>query len=311
MTKKVQIMPETIRIALLEYPGAQRSALLGMEDMFALASRLADDGTRFEALVEPAPGPAARVVILPPALGLGTGFSVPEPLKQALRAAHAAGVLTASVCAGSLVLADCGLLDHRPATTHWALEAGFRARFPEVALDPARMVIDDGDIVTAGGLLAWADLVLHLVGRLHSPALRSALAHHCLVDPAGRAQSHYARFLPRFDHGDDRVRAVQHWLAGRLGQAVSVDAMAAEAGMAPRSFVRHFKAATGQAPGAYLQLLRLARAQDRLETSRAPVAEIAWEVGYDDVSAFRRAFQARTGLAPGAYRQRFRAGAAA
>ncbi|MEJ2030100.1 MAG: helix-turn-helix domain-containing protein [Maritimibacter sp.] len=312
MTKKVLIMPNSLRIALIDYPGAQQAALLGMADMFAFASRFAADGTAFVTSIHASPGDVgqADVLILPPALGVSDELAGDDGFRDALLGLRATGTLITSVCAGSLLLADCGLLDGRPATTHWAMAEGFRARFPRVALDPARLIVDDGDIITAGGLMAWADLVLHLVGRLHSPELRNALAHYCLIDASGRAQSHYARFQPRLDHGNRRVLKVQHWLAGQLSAAVSIADMAREAGQSERSFVRHFRAATGHPPGEYLQLLRLARAQDRLEAGDDAVARIAWDVGYEDVSAFRRMFQARIGLTPGAYRRRFRSGQA-
>lgn len=310
MTEKMQNMPNSIDVTLIAYPGAQQSALLGMQDMFDLATRFAGDGLGFALRISeylPEPG-EADLVILPPALGLGGEIAAKDDFRAGMQALHDEGVLIASVCAGALLLADCGLLDDRPATTHWGLAEAFRGRFPKVQLDPARLIVDDGDIVTAGGLMAWADLVLHLVGRLQSPGLKSALAHHCLVDPAGREQSHYARFTPRYDHGNRRILKVQHWLAAHLAEPVTVKTMAEVAGMSPRSLARHFSIETGLPPGEYLQRLRLARAQDRLEISTEPVSEVAWSVGYEDVTAFRRMFQTHIGLTPGSYRRRFHAG---
>jgi transcriptional regulator GlxA family with amidase domain len=128
-----------------------------------------------------------------------------------------------------------------------------------------------------------------------------------LIDPAGREQRHYSRFAPRLNHGDEVILQVQHWLQAREARAITVGAMADRAGMEERTFLRRFKAATGQTPSEYSQLLRIGKARELLEFTRRPVDQIAWTVGYEDAGAFRKLFQRVTGLTPGEYRQRFSA----
>ncbi|MEZ5716041.1 MAG: DJ-1/PfpI family protein [Paracoccaceae bacterium] len=156
-------MPLTL-LALLAYPGHQQAALLGLQDLFTLAAGMsrAEGGPGIETrLLDPAalpPPDAADIAILPPNLSGARGAS-DHALHGWLRAAHGQGATLASVCAGAFWLGHAGLLGGRPVTTHWALEDEFRAAFPAADLQPEHILIDDHDIVTAGGLMAgptWA-----------------------------------------------------------------------------------------------------------------------------------------------------------
>lgn len=84
-----------------------------------------------------------------------------------------------------------------------------------------------------------------------------------------------------------------------------IAAMARNEKLGKRTFIRRFQRATGQAPGTYLQLLRVESARDLLERTTLGVDEIAWRVGYGDSGAFRRVFSKVMGLMPGEYRRRF------
>ncbi len=305
-----------IRLALVAYPGAQRSALEGLADLFALLPRLAREGEATPAVeirtVTEADRPVTPVdaFVFPPSLEPSQAH--PEhPLAEWAKAQHAAGALACSVCAGAFWLGHAGLLDNRPATTHWALEPAFRAAFPKVALHPEHILADDIDVITAGGLMAWLDLGLHLTGLWFGPDMVSRLARHLLVDPAGREQRHYSGFRPRRDHGDAAVLRAQRRMETGFAEPLGVAGLAAHAGLSERTFLRRFQAATGHSPAAYLQRLRVEKARGALERGGENTAEIAWSVGYRDSAAFSRAFKSVTGLSPGAYRARFRTGARA
>ncbi|PHQ62975.1 MAG: AraC family transcriptional regulator [Sphingobium sp.] len=220
---------------------------------------------------------------------------------------HGAGATLASNCGGAFLLAATGLLDGRPATTHWWFADQFRTRFPDVKLDCDRIVIDDGDLMTAGGLMAWTDLGLRLVDRLLGPTVMLDTGKFLLIDVAGREQKHFARFLPRMAHGDEPILKVQHWLAAREAKATSVRDMAAQAGLEERTFQRRFKSATGMTGIEYVQHLRVAKAREHLEFTRRTIDQIAWSVGYEDAAAFRKLFHRLIGLSPGDYRARFAA----
>ena len=228
-----------------------------------------------------------------------------SPLSDWLRRQHANGVVLAAVCGGVFHLARTGLLDGRKATTHWALSHQFAAQFPNVQTDTAHMVIDYGDVVTAGGVLAWADLGLRLTERLFGPTIMLETARYMLVDPPRREQRFYSDFNPMTHHGDEVILNLQQWLAAQPNSSVTVAELAQHARLESRTFLRRFVRATGMKPSEYQQRLRISRARELLEFSRTGIEVIASRVGYEDARAFRRVFQKIVGLTPSDYRRRF------
>lgn len=184
-----------------------------------------------------------------------------EPYARWLLDRHAQGATLAASCGGSFMIAATGLLAARPATTHWLFAERFRERFPDVRLEIDKIVIEDGDIITAGGLMAWTDLGLRIVDRLLGPSVMIETGKFLLIDPSGREQRHYSSFAPRLTHGDEPILKVQHWLQARAGRATSVTDMAGHAGLEERTFLRRFKAATGMKPIEYVQHLRVGKAR--------------------------------------------------
>lgn len=308
-----------VQIGVLEYPGAQSAAALGLIDLLTSAERVAaEGGARAPAITPqlvrvdpeggrpPKPSAPFSALILPPSLGDATALTRLEPLVSWLSDRHREGTVLASVCAGAFLLGSTGLLADRPATTHWALAAHFHALFPDVRLDTTKLIIDDGDVITAGGVMAWIDVGLLFVARHLGPSVVSATARRWLIDPGGREQRYYGSFTPVFTHGDDAVLRSQRLLHRSRDQKIDVAAMAKTARLTERTFLRRFTRATGHTPVAYLQLLRVERAREWLERSAQSFDEIAWKLGYADAGAFRRVFQRAVGLSPSEYRSRFR-----
>lgn len=306
------------RIGILAYPGAQLSAVHGLTDLFQVADRLrAERGDRSPGLEvqlyragEMPGGPEVPAVpltalVLPPSLGPQAPTDREGGLTAWVAARHREGTLLCSVCAGAFLLAETGLLAGRPATTHWAAAERFARRFPDVRLDTDRLLVDDGDILTAGGVMAWIDLGLRLIDRLLGPAVLLLTARYFLVDPGGREQRFYSTFSPHLTHGDAPILEVQRWLQARSAEKITVPEMAAEAGLGERTFLRRFQKATGLKPTQYLQHLRVGKARDLLEVSALSADEVAWRVGYEDPGAFRKVFHRVMGLSPGEYRRRF------
>lgn len=208
---------------------------------------------------------------------------------------------------GVFVAADSGVLDGRRVTTHWAFAAELRRRYSSLRVEPDRLVIDDGDIVTAGGVLAWADMGLTLVGRLLGRSVMCTTARFMLMDPPGREQRFYGDFTPPLRHGDESIVSIQHWLQANTTAACSVAALAERASLGSRTFLRRFVKATGMRPSEYQQRLRIARSRELLESTRQTVDQVAVASGYEDTRGFRRTFKRIVGLSPAEYRRRFHA----
>ncbi len=320
--------PKFVDIGILEYPGAQASSLHGLTDMFLVANRLcaeqgltsapilrvshwglSSDAEVTRGFISPDGAPKSLdVVILPPSLGDPVWAASRDPLLRFLKMQHNRGTVMTSVCAGAFLLAEAGLLDGRPATTHWSLAEELQARFPGIAVDGDKLVIEDGDIITAGGVMAWVELGLKIIERFVSPAIVLSVARFFLVDAAGREQRFYSAFAPKLAHGDAAILKLQHWLQRHAMKKITLPQMAEQAGLGERTFLRRFQHATGHNPTRYLQLLRLAKAREMLELTRRPIEQIAHRIGYEDPGAFAKLFQSQIGLTPSEYRKRFGVG---
>jgi transcriptional regulator GlxA family with amidase domain len=311
-------------IALVVYPHCQMSATYGLTDLFRLAgmaTKMVTDpetpvlrvthwqevGDTVACTYDSNPAGPHRIsyVIAPPSLTVPNDIPSIRLLAAWMTRNHDAGAILCSVCAGAFVLAETGLLAGREVTTHWAFADALQSRFPDLKVDADRLIIDGGDILTAGGFLAWTDLGLSLVQRLLGASAMLKTARFLLIDPPRHAQRPYSNFIPRLDHGDAAIRRVQQWLHGHATAEWSVATLARRAELEERTFLRRFKAATGLSPGEYGQQIRIARAREALELTRQSVEQIAWHVGYGDPSAFRKLFSRITGLSPAEYRRRF------
>lgn len=167
------------------------------------------------------------------------------------------------------------------------------------------MLLTDPDLVTAGGVMSWMDLGLHLIGRYVPPTVVQALGRFLLVDTGARQQSYYRSFIPVLDHNDRAILHVQHHIHRAYDQPLNIAQMAAMATLTERTFIRRFIKATRLRPAEYLQQQRVHKAREKLENTATTIERIAWQVGYEDISAFRRMFQKQTGLTPSQYRERF------
>src|SRR6266702_843977 len=151
----------------------------------------------------------------------------PEPLLAALRAAHGRGARVAGLCSGAFVLAAAGLLDGRPATTHWALAGQLARMYPKAQVRADQLYIDDGDVLTAGGGAAGMDLGLHLVRGHCGAAVANRLARFMVVPPhrpGGQAQ-YIESPLPAPDDSDP-VGETMTWALGHLDRPLPVELLA-------------------------------------------------------------------------------------
>jgi len=218
---------------------------------------------------------------------------------------HAAGARIAGSCTGAFLVADAGLLDGRPATTHWMFADELRRRYPAVNVTAGQMIVDDGDVITSGGATAFLNLVLYLVERFAGHDRANLAAKVLLVDGHRPSQLPYIAFGRERSHDDVLVHQVQQHIDLHLDGPLRVSELADRFGLSERTLSRRFTAATGRGPQAYLQHARIQQAMRLLETASDPVDHVRRRVGYGDPAAFRRVFKEATGLSPGAYRDAY------
>jgi transcriptional regulator GlxA family with amidase domain len=231
-------------------------------------------------------------------------MEIPAPILAAIRSAWTNGARVTSICTGSFVLAEAGLLDGLGATTHWIGAKNFAERFPAVKLDPNVLFVDEGRIVTSAGLSAGLDMCLHIVRRDHGQAVaaRSARLAVAALDRDGSQ----AQFILREPPGSNASLApMLEWMARHLGEPLNIETLAGQAGTSPRTFARRFRDQTGTTPMQWLLTARVRRAQELLETTSEPLEQVGYAVGFETPLTFRTRFKRVIGMAPGAYRRSF------
>ena len=221
---------------------------------------------------------------------------------------YAAGTTICSVCTGTAVLAEAGLLAGLEATTHWSLADLLRRTYPDVRVAARKILVPAGPehrIITGGGATAWEDLALYLIARFCSPAEAVRIAKIFLFGDHSEGQLPFAGARRPRRHDDAVIWEIQGWIADHYHRAHPVAAMVEQSGLTERTFMRRFRAATGSAPMEYLQTMRIEESKHLLETTEMPVDQVAVEIGYEDPNFFRRLFKRRVGITPARYRQRF------
>ncbi|NEA10073.1 helix-turn-helix domain-containing protein [Streptomyces sp. SID10692] len=242
--------------------------------------------------------PAWRSITSPP----------PAEALDALRRAHEEGARIVGLCTGAFVLAAAGLLDGRPATTHWMYAPTLAKRYPSVHVDPRELFVDDGDVLTSAGTAAGIDLCLHIVRTDHGTEAAGALARRLVVPPrrSGGQERYLDRSLPE-EIGSDPLAEVVAWALEHLHEQFDVETLAARAYMSRRTFDRRFRSLTGSAPLQWLITQRVLQAQRLLETSDYSVDEVAGRCGFRSPVALRGHFRRQLGSSPAAYRTAYRA----
>jgi AraC family transcriptional activator FtrA len=270
---------------------AERGPLRGAHGM----RMVADAG--LELLVE------AGTIIIPGWKGIDA--PVPARVLDALREAHARGARLLSICSGAFVLAATGLLDGRRAATHWRYAERLQRKYPRVTVDPAVLYVDEGQILTSAGSAAGLDLCLHLVRRDHGPDIANQVARRLVIPP--HRDGGQAQFVERpvARREADPLSRVMDTMLRRLARPQPIAELAALAAMSERSFMRHFRQATGTSPVHWLIGARVDRARELLESSKLSIHAIAGQCGFGSAITLRHHFRRKLAISPAAYRSRF------
>ncbi|HEY3147488.1 MAG TPA: GlxA family transcriptional regulator [Dongiaceae bacterium] len=325
MPKTPRFAPKPRRIEILAFDQVQLLDVAGPLQVFATANDLMRAGRR-PAPYEPSVVADGPMAVSSAGLGLATqplpktarpvdtlivagGWGVHPACADArlvgwIKARAKGARRVASVCSGAFLLATAGLLDGRRAATHWSRCAEFGARFPKVRLEPDPIFVRDGNVWTSAGITAGIDLALALVEADLGHELALAVARQLVVflkRPGGQSQFSATLALQQ---GDTRFETLHAWIAENLRGDLSVGALANASGMSERSFVRHYRQATGMTPARAVEQIRVEAARHTLELG-LPVKRVAARCGFGSEETMRRSFQRLLGASPQAYRERF------
>jgi transcriptional regulator GlxA family with amidase domain len=225
-----------------------------------------------------------------------------------LKRTHSNGALITSVCSGSLLLAEAGLLNGHEATAHWAYRDMFQRHYPQVSFRNESVLClaaDSDRIVTAGGVSAWHDLVVYLIARFCGYRHAIETAKVFLIGGHSEGQSPYSVMTRPMETTDGPISDAQTWIAEHYATTNPIEKMVERSGLNSRTFSRRFRAATGFPPLEYVQALRVEEAKLMLETDALSIEEVGVSVGYEDPASFRRVFKRDAGQSPAAYRKKF------
>ncbi len=307
-------------VLLLLYPGTQPIDVSGPLQAFTTANEESGMDAYRVRLASLTPGPvvlhggmpvlaaalprrAPHTVVVPGGPGVHRARGV-AGLLSALRRLAKGAQRTCSVCTGAFLLAEAGLLEGRSATTHWRSCARLAAEFPTIRVSPDPIWVRDGAVWSSAGVTAGIDLALALIEEDLGPPVAAEVARRLVVymrRPGGQAQ--YSAPLSLQVH--ETFAPLIAWAAENLHLPLSTEKLAGQAAMSPRSFHRHFLAATGATPAKAIERLRLDRARMLMETTRASAAEIARRAGFGSEERMRRAFVRGFGVPPLEWRARF------
>jgi transcriptional regulator GlxA family with amidase domain len=233
----------------------------------------------------------------------------PPALVEALREAYRRGVRIASICTGAFTLAAAGLLDGRRASTHWMHTDELARRWPAVQVEPNVLYTDEGQILTSAGSAAGLDLCLHIVQRDHGTRVANALARRIVVPP--HRDGGQAQFIEQPMSLNDAapLGPLVDWARKNLQKTLSVEALARQANMSPRTFARKFRDTTGMTPMQWLSAERVRVAQDLLENTDQSIDHIASLSGLGSAQVLRTHFARINQVTPHEFRRTFRANA--
>jgi transcriptional regulator GlxA family with amidase domain len=217
----------------------------------------------------------------------------------------------ASICSGTFLLAEAGLLDGKRATTHWAYAAELARSYPRVHVETDPIFVRDGKVWSSAGVCAGMDLALALAGKDHGRELALTVAQWMVIflkRPGGQSQFSVGLAAQATEH--ERIREIQTWAHAHIAADLGVAALAKRAAMSPRNFARVFAREVGETPARWVERARIEAARRLLEESEDGVERVAERCGFGTAETLRRAFQRQLHVSPAAYRARFRSAAA-
>lgn len=213
--------------------------------------------------------------------------------------------IISAACNGNFLLAASGKLDGKGATTHWNLIEKFQKDYGKVTLYPEKIIVDNGNVISAAGVTSYFNLALRLIQRFASAEISLSCAKIFLVDSGRKIQTPYQMLEFSKSHGDELIMKAQDWIERNYKESITLSKLERQVNTGAKTLTRRFRKVTGVTPQAYLQKLRIEVAKRLLESKDISFNEVTWEVGYNDTSSFHKAFKKETGLTPIDYRNKF------
>jgi transcriptional regulator GlxA family with amidase domain len=215
------------------------------------------------------------------------------------------GAEVATFCVGAFFLAQTGLLDGKQCATHWMHANQFRALFPDVHLVDDRIMTEEDGVYTSGGAYAFLNLLLYLIEKSAGRDTAILASKAFSIDIDRDSQSAFIIFAGQKDHEDEAVIEAQTFIEEHYDEPIRVDELADRLALSRRTLERRFKSATSNTVSEYVQRVKVEAAKNTLETTRKNIAEVMFNVGYNDTKAFRTVFRRITGLTPVQYRNKY------
>lgn len=317
----------SVKVAILNLENVLASSIVGIIDIFSITNTFCCCKGRsryFEVTVidvdktaknfntaitfpsiQPDKSQTYDLIIVPPIIKLEHNFNISDDLISWIQAMHQKGSYICSVCIGAYILAGAGLLTGKKATTHWAVESKLRSEFPEVDLHIDKIIIEDNNIITSGGVSTYVDLCLYIIRKFISIDAAYKCANYLVVDSGRTSQKPYKDLTIVASHNDTDINRLVEWISTNYTQTFTIKKMARKISLGERTFLRRFKKATGELPNTFIQKVRVQKAKECLVNTNESFESITEMVGYTNTSSFRRLFKTMTGLNPGEYRHSF------
>jgi len=266
----------------------------------SLTQRSFSDVIRTDLIIVPA-------LNVDPSIGVNNNISIKQniTLINWIKDMKTTGAEVASLCLGSYILAEAGLLDGKGVTSHWAGLEDMQKRYPLIKIKPDLIITDQDGIYTSGGAFSSLKLILYLIEKFCGRETALWISKMYAIEMDRTSQAHFAVFMGQHRHGDVEILKAQLFIEENYASNISIEEVAEQTCMGMRNFIRRFKAATKNTPLEYLQRVRVESAKKGLEVNEFDINSIMISAGYKDIKTFRVIFKRITGLAPLDYRKRY------
>ncbi|GGB19145.1 MULTISPECIES: GlxA family transcriptional regulator [Mucilaginibacter] len=215
------------------------------------------------------------------------------------------GAEVASLCFGSYFLAEAGVLNGKPCTTHWVAVDDMKRRYPDVNILPDMVTTDKDGTYTSGGAFSSMNLILYLIEKYCGRDTGIWASKMFSLDIDRTSQAHFKVFEGQHQHEDQEIMRSQLFIENNYHLPISVEEIAGQTNMSKRNFIRRFKSATQNTPMEYLQKVKIESVKKGLEKTNFNISELMYKVGYNDLKTFRKIFKRITGLTPQDYRSKY------